>query len=247
METCYIENVTTLRGLPNVNHSKNAVAIKIPSEDKSDGLNNSITYGQLHDLIEDTATLLTNIVGVDKGDVIAIPIPNSVEFVLSFLAVPWIRAVSAPLNPNYTEKEYKFYMEDNKSKCVLVPKEGLPEAEAAAKDLSIPVYTVVWTADSSRGGGGGGGSVQIVRKDNGEEAETVEDDDDGVESSETKKVKLTFAPDPDDIALFLHTSGTTARPKVCKVKKEDCLIIPISTQLLLNTMPFLFIWCRVSH
>jgi acyl-CoA synthetase (AMP-forming)/AMP-acid ligase II len=224
----YIENVSTLRGLPNVNHSMNAVAIKIPNEDKSNGLYNSITYGQLHDLIEDTATALVNIVGIEKGDVIAIPLPNSVEYILSFLAVPWTRAVSAPLNPNYTEKEYKFYMEDNKSKCVLVPKEGLPEAEAAAKDLGIPVYTVKWTADSS----GGGGSVKIVRKDSGEDAETKEDDDDDA--------KLTFAPDPDDVALFLHTSGTTARPKVCKVKKEDCVTISIFRAQLLNNITFLF-------
>jgi len=199
-----IENAKTLRGLPNVDHSKESIAIKIPNEDKKQpGLKDTITYGQLHDLVEDTATGLVETAGIETGDVISIVLPNCVEFVLSFLAVPWARAVSAPLNPNYTEKEYKFYMEDNKSKCVLIPKEGLPAAEMAAKELGISVYFVRWKSNKSCGDGG---SVQVSLK-NGEE--TVTD----VDCPETKRVKMVFAPCPNDVALFLHTSGTTARPK----------------------------------
>ena len=222
----FIEKVKTLRELPNIHHSKDTVAIKIPNGDKeSPEVANIITYRQLHDLIEDTASALVRIAGIEEGDVVSIPLPNTVEYVLSFLAVPWARGVSAPLNPNYTEKEYAFYMEDNKSKCVLVPKEGLPAAEAAAKGLRIPVYMVGWTAG---GTDGGGGSVRVECKydKEGTVAETMNGN-----SSETQKDKLIFAPDPDDVALFLHTSGTTARPKVsnCTRKTRLHLIIAIET------------------
>jgi acyl-CoA synthetase (AMP-forming)/AMP-acid ligase II len=75
--------------------------------------------------------------------VVAIIMLNSVEFILAFLAVPWTRSVSAPLNQDYTKSEFQFYMEDNASQLVLVPDiDGIPEAEAAAAALGLPVYSI---------------------------------------------------------------------------------------------------------
>jgi acyl-CoA synthetase (AMP-forming)/AMP-acid ligase II len=214
----FMEGVETLREIPNVlagmrgsdgvseAESNDAIAIKIPSEDKNETtIDVEISYKQLHDLVEATATALVDVAGITPGDIVSIPMPNNMEFILSFLAVPWARATAAPLNPDYTETEYAFYMEDNKSKCVLVPASGggIPAAEAAACSLGIPVYAVVW--DSLRWD-----AVKIVKKEKG----TLADDQNGDKEYSEKKVKRTFAPEPEDVALFLHTSGTTARPKV---------------------------------
>lgn len=194
----YLSGVETLRQLPNVQHSSEAAAIRIPSEDKA-GDAFELTYGQLQNLVKSTATALLDKIGLEKGDICSIVMPNCVPFILAFLAVPWTRAVSAPLNQNYTEAEYKFYMEDNKSKLLLVPSEGIPATEAAAATLGISVYSVGWC----RGTG-----VTVAHKAGPTRVNVSH------ESSPEKKLKVAFEPDPSDVALFLHTSGTTAKPKV---------------------------------
>ena len=102
-------------------------------------------------LVEATATALCEEarLGNVPGTIVSIVMPNCVPFILSFLAVPWSRSVSAPLNQNYTEAEYKFYMEDNKSKLLLVPDgDGIPAAEAAAAALGLSVYSVGYNLET---------------------------------------------------------------------------------------------------
>jgi acyl-CoA synthetase (AMP-forming)/AMP-acid ligase II len=197
----FVHGIETLRQLPNLKHSGDAVAVKIPNDDTaSPSVAHSITYRQLHDLIDQTGTALVRTAKIERGDIVAIAMPNNVEFILAFLAVPWARAVSAPLNPQYTESEFAYYMEDNQSKCLLVPAGdgSIPEAEAAAASLGLPVYAVEWDAVAM--------TATLTRKG------AVSSDDDAGDTLEL--AKPTFDPQPEDVALFLHTSGTTARPKV---------------------------------
>lgn len=211
----FVRGVETLRDLPRLLPGRStddgeAVAIRIPGEGTTAAtsgpplLRHEVTYRDLRGLVGQVATALVRTAGVSLGDVVAIAMPNNVECVLSLLAVPWVRAVSAPLNPDYTENEFAYYMEDNKSKCLLVPGGenggggGIPEAEAAAARLGLPVYAVTWNADAVTATltlkGGDGAGMPPAAEEEGPE--------------------LTFEPHPDDVALFLHTSGTTARPKV---------------------------------
>jgi acyl-CoA synthetase (AMP-forming)/AMP-acid ligase II len=193
-----MEGASTLRDLPNVKISKDAIAIRIPNE-TDDTTCTDISYGTLTDLVKATATALCEEarLGNVPGTIVSIVMPNCVPFVLSFLAVPWSRSVSAPLNENYTEAEYKFYMEDNKSKLLLVPDgDGIPAAEAAADALGLSVYRVGYNLET--------GQVTVSHKD-GTPAR--------VDFSTEKEEKYNFNPQPSDVTLFLHTSGTTAKPK----------------------------------
>ena len=196
----YMEDITTLRDLPNVKINKDAVAIRIPNE--NDNSSTEISYTKLQNLVESTATALCEKVGLGNkpGNIVSIVMPNTVSFILSFLAVPYTRSVSAPLNQNYTEDEYKFYMEDNKSKLMLVPDgDGIPAAEAAAATLGLSVYSVGYNQATEE--------VTVSHKSGPANIEN------SAESTPEKKTKWTFEPQPSDVALFLHTSGTTAKPK----------------------------------
>jgi len=193
-----MQGVETLRQIPN-GQNADAVAIRIPNETT----NTELTYSQLADLIDQLAQqLVPEIQGDDNKDdchvahVAAIAMPNNVEFVVSFLAVTWTRSVAAPLNPNYTESEYHFYMQDNQSKVLLVPATGNPAAEAAATQLGIPILVVHWTANHKE-------TIRLETKCAPS----------SLSVNPEKKQKYTFAPQPSDVALFLHTSGTTAKPK----------------------------------
>ncbi|HZT81068.1 MAG TPA: acyl--CoA ligase [Gemmataceae bacterium] len=124
--------------------------------------------------------------GLEPGQPVAIVLPNGLEYLAAFLAVTRARLIAAPLNPAYKAEEFRFYLEDAGARLVIAPPGSHPVREAAAA-LGLPVW------EASRGGDG---RVRLdgpgVRAGRGEAPE---------------------APRPDDIALFLHTSGTTSRPK----------------------------------
>ncbi|KAL9412262.1 hypothetical protein AB3S75_045812 [Citrus x aurantiifolia] len=147
-----------------------------------------LTYSRIHELVERAASRLVA-AGINAGDVVALTFPNTVEFVIMFLAVIRARATAAPLNAAYTPDEFEFYLSDSESKLLLTPAEGNAAAQAAASKLNISHATAtLQDADSEL-------TLSLAHSE-----------------SDTNAIsKLTN--DPSDVALFLHTSGTTSRPK----------------------------------
>ena len=145
----------------------------------------ALDYGELDERVQRVAGVLAGS-GVKPGEPVSIVLTNGLEFLVTFLAVVRAGAVAAPLNPAYTRDEFTFYMEDAGSRLALVP----PEEHAgrdAAQALGIPVMEV--SVDGS-------GVVQLSRQ-----------------GSPLTAVADPVPPSPGDVALFLHTSGTTSRPK----------------------------------
>eukprot|EP00253_Pinus_taeda_P016298 PITA_16298 len=155
-----------------------------------------VTYAELQRLVNICAAKLRN-AGIGRGDVVALTFPNSIEFVILFLAVIRARAVAAPLNSAYTEEEFEFYLEDSGSKMLIVSTEGNSSAEMAAIKLGLSVAALQLDRDTDRNA-----TVEFHPRSNfvgSEGSDEVSDTDlNGLE---------------DDMALFLHTSGTTSRPK----------------------------------
>ena len=145
----------------------------------------TLGYKELADDVERTAENLAA-AGVRRGRAVSIVLPNGVEFLTSFLAVARAGAVAAPLNPAYTADEFEFYMGDADAQMAILPRGGHP-ARAAAANLGVP--TLDATADAM-------GKTILWR--------------DGVSLTARRDAE---PPAADDDALFLHTSGTTSRPK----------------------------------
>lgn len=155
----------------------------------------SLTFLQLQKGIEECASQLLR-AGVKPGDVVALPFPNSPEFVLVFLGAIRARTVAAPLNSAYTEEEFLFYLEDSKSVLVIVPAvEGNKSAERAAQKLNLPVAEAKWKIDED-----GKSTIDLLPKFNFELSSNLHEISDVENQNE-------------DEAMFLHTSGTTSRPK----------------------------------
>src|SRR5206468_1115559 len=112
--------------------SASATAVVIP-----DG-GPTLTYSRLTDQISALAQSLRQ-GGIRTGDPVAIVLPNSVEFLTTFLAATWARAIAAPLNPAYKVEEFRFYMEDAGVRAVIVPP-GPHPARAAADQLHLPLW-----------------------------------------------------------------------------------------------------------
>ncbi|XP_057446188.1 oxalate--CoA ligase [Lotus japonicus] len=154
-----------------------------------------LTHSDLDKLVELAAARLVS-AGINPGDVVALTFPNTVEFVIMFLAVIRARATAAPLNAAYTSEEFEFYLSDSESKILLTPVEGNKPAEAAASKLNIPLGSASLTQAE------GEEKVKLTVSLNRTESEP-----DSVNSV------AGLSNEPSDIALFLHTSGTTSRPK----------------------------------
>jgi len=60
--------------------------------------------------------------GIKKGDPVAIYLPNSIEFAISFFGVTSIGAIAVPINPSYKLEELKYYISNSLSKIVLTDK-----------------------------------------------------------------------------------------------------------------------------
>jgi acyl-CoA synthetase (AMP-forming)/AMP-acid ligase II len=141
----------------------------------------SISFGQLAERVDTLARTLQGL-GVERGDRVALALPNGPEIVEVLLAITALGAGATPLNPAYTADELSFYLGDLAPRLLLVPGGELEVARAAAGRLSVPIADV-----------------------RAEEGRTV------VVSTGPRNG---YEPGgPDDIAILLHTSGTTSRPK----------------------------------
>ena len=146
-----------------------------------------LTYRLLYDQIEYVGKTL-NEMGVGLNDVVALVLPNSSELAVTFMGVA-SAATSAPLNPNYTESELQFYLSDMQAKAIIVLKGMESPAVNVARTENIKIIELESQHWEPAG----------LFKLEGEKAEKAE--------------KGGFA-EPEDVALILHTSGTTSRPKL---------------------------------
>ena len=94
-----------------------------------------------------------------------------------------VAGTAAPLNPGYRQDEVSFYLEDTAARILLCPADGAPEARLAAEG-KVPVYSVQMDEN---------GFVSLVNA--------------------PPAGKHAGPPAPDDVALVLHTSGSTGTPQ----------------------------------
>ena len=147
------------------------------------------SYKELRDEVQRAAYRL-GALGIGHNDAVASVFPNGAEAVLVFLASA-LAGCAAPLNPGYTESEFSFYLNDVSASVLLVP----PGKAEAARNARPTGTRVVETSLDPDGG------LRL-------EAETH-----AGTSAGTPAPRTPTHPATDDLALTLHTSGTTGRPK----------------------------------
>jgi acyl-CoA synthetase (AMP-forming)/AMP-acid ligase II len=153
-----------------------------------------LTYGGLKKLTDDTLAVLNGI-GIGRGDRVAMVVPNGPEMASSFIAVA-AGTISAPLNPAYRGDEFEFYLDDLKPKACIVQKGVDSPVRAMAAKVGVPLIELMPTEGAPAG---------VFTLD--------------VSALKPGKAAKTGPSTGDEGALVLHTSGTTARPK----------IVPLST------------------
>lgn len=125
--------------------------------------------------------------GIGRADRVALALPNGMEAAIGFLGAS-TAAVAAPLNPGLTKKEFSFLLSDLEARLLVVAGPEPAAAREAAADLDVPVMTMTL---------GVTGGIETM-----------------LDITPRRNAATATEPRDDDVALVLHTSGTTARPKL---------------------------------
>jgi len=152
------------------------------------------TFEGLRVLARRTASVL-NAIGIGRGDRVAIVLPNGPEAASCFVAVA-SGATAAPLNPAYKADEFAFNLADLNIRGVIVMDGVNSPVIAAARSAGIPLIRLVPRADGGPAGGPAGDFTLHT------------------DAATLTQAARTGPASGDDIALVLHTSGTTSRPKI---------------------------------
>src|SRR6202049_1523795 len=153
----------------------------------------TLSYAGLRDLAFETIQRLSAI-GMKRGDRGAIVLPRGPDTIAMFLAVAQV-ATACPMNSAYTEGEFRFYLDDTGATFLIVPPGDAGEARRAFGERG----PVIEAALDRQG--------RLVLETGGLPQSALPPS----------------APDPDDIALVLHTSGTTSRPKRVPLRHRNLL------------------------
>jgi acyl-CoA synthetase (AMP-forming)/AMP-acid ligase II len=169
-----------------------------------------LTYRCLREHVQSMVTQL-NELGVGRNDRVAIVLPNGPCMAVAFLSVA-AAATSAPLNPAYRAAESDFYLSDLEAR-VLVTLTGLDSpAIGVAQSRGIPVIELTPLADGAAGLFALSGARQPLAAAAG------------------------FAGS-DDVALVLHTSGTTSRSKMVPLTHRNLCASADNIRRTLRLMP----------
>jgi acyl-CoA synthetase (AMP-forming)/AMP-acid ligase II len=154
-----------------------------------------LTYRGLRDQIHVTGAAL-HAAGIGRGDRVAIVLPNGPEMASAFVTLAaW--ATTAPLNPSYTRDEYEFYLSDLKAKALIVPAGYDGAALDVAKAQHLVILRLAFNPSEPAG------SFTLTAEGG------------------TDHLPDTSLAGPADVALILHTSGTTSRPKIVPLLQSN--------------------------
>src|SRR5689334_10374799 len=178
-----------------------------------------LTYAQLLSQVEIVKETL-NACGIGRNDRVVIVLDNGPEMAVAFMAVASC-CTAVPLNPAYRADEFKFYLSRLNAKALLAPAADQTEVKDLARRLGLNIIELV--SDETAGAG----AFEL-------------------HCTENRASRQTGFAESEDIALILHTSGTTSAPKIvplthaniCAMARNNQVGLELTeTDLCLNIMP----------
>ncbi|NJM07180.1 AMP-binding protein [Candidatus Gracilibacteria bacterium] len=155
-----------------------------------------VTYDALRSNVRELAATLHSY-GIGPGERVALAMANGPEMAIAFLAAA-SAATAAPLNPKYTGEEFAFYYGDTRARALIVLPNTMPEAVAALTPEMLLIHALPQSDGTLRFAGGR-----------------------SQESGVRSQAASADLQSPDDVALILHTSGTTSRPKRVPIRHRN--------------------------
>ena len=143
---------------------------------------------------------------------VCIPGPEAITIFLTLIE----SFSAAPLNPNYTKKEFFYYLKDLNCDALIVEEKKSKNAIAAAKKLKLPIIEYRKSKDNYSG------KIEIINDRSFTKFKK--------KIEKYKKNNINYYKEK---RLVLHTSGTTSKPKTIELTQKN---IFSSSQNIINSL-----------
>jgi acyl-CoA synthetase (AMP-forming)/AMP-acid ligase II len=157
-----------------------------------------LTYGDLLEQVERVGAQL-RASGIGRHDRVAIILPNGPELATTFLSIASF-ASAAPLNPALASQEIEFCLRDFHAHALVLAEGESGPARQIAESLRLPVFGIRIAAEAAAG------RFELVSPPS---------------RVDPRPSWQTDLGGPEDVGLVLHTSGTTARPKIVPLRHRN--------------------------
>lgn len=148
-----------------------------------------LTFQEAYDLKCRIANLLVTQYGIGKGDRVAISMRNFPEWILAFGAITSVGAIAVAMNALWTPEEMHYGLTDSGAKVLFADQERLDRLSLINAEVSVQTIAVRPTGECH---------YPVL-------SELLE--------AQPAAPMPTQAPEPEDIATLLYTSGSTGHPK----------------------------------
>jgi len=151
-------------------------------------------FGRLQALVEKMAASLSAS-GVEKGDRVALMLPNCPQYVISFFATVKLGAIVTQINPMYVEREIVHILNDSGAGTIVVYEDMYERVKAVLPDTNLKTIIVVDFPGGPEGLGAGHRSFGDFLSTDAVPAPEVDIDP------------------AEDVAALQYTGGTTGMSK----------------------------------
>jgi long-chain acyl-CoA synthetase len=152
----------------------------------------TFSYQQVDEISGRVAASLLEL-GLQRGDKVAVQLPNLPQFLFTYFGILKAGLVMVPLNPLLKAPEIAYHLEDSDARLLVTFELFADEACKGVGQLETPVRTYVVTLPGSDG-----------------RREGTRHYDELYAAGDTRDI---VPLSPDDTAVLLYTSGTTGKPK----------------------------------
>lgn len=200
-------------------------------------LSSETTYSELHRASDSLAAALVDI-GLKKGDRVAIVMPNCVAFAISFFAILKAGGVVAATNPTYPAEKMAHQIDDCDAEIVITLTlfyDLIKKIQPNTKAKNVIVANIKEYLP---------GLARLLftlarEKKDGHYLEAVKPGDhwfqDLLKRYDGRSVSVDV--DPDDLALFQYTGGTTGVSKAAMAKHSALVANMLQMQYLIKSLP----------
>ncbi|MCK5392395.1 MAG: AMP-binding protein [Deltaproteobacteria bacterium] len=163
------------------------------------GYNKPISFYQTNQLANKVANGLLEM-GIKKGDKVAVYMPNSDDYVITWFGILKMGAVMVPVNTGYKMDFLQYIIDSSDSIVLFIAEEYLERMPPIAKKIPQLKNVIVWTRDGSQKYNKHGYNFKKM---------TSYSQFIAPQKTAEPKVDITFV----DHARLMYTSGTTGRSK----------------------------------
>ncbi|OLE54160.1 MAG: hypothetical protein AUG51_10035 [Acidobacteria bacterium 13_1_20CM_3_53_8] len=152
------------------------------------------TYHEFDEAVNRLARMLASL-GIAKGDVVSLLMPNCVEYIIGYFACFKLGALAGPINSLLKSQEISYVINNSEAKAILVNSEFLPRIEEIPEELPHLHHVIMFDDEAKV-------TEEFARED-----------------EKLPGVDL----EPDDEAIIIYTSGTTGKPKGCLLTHQNLI------------------------